>query len=298
MKTIQGSIPAILTPMQDDGALDLPALQRLLDWHVSEGTDGVVIVGTTGESPTVDYDEHCALIETTVKHVAGRIPVIAGTGANSTAEAIQLAQFARTAGADAHLSVVPYYNKPTQEGLYRHFKAIAEAVDLPMLLYNVPGRTVADLTNDTTLRLARVPGIIGVKDATGNIERGSDLLKRAPPGFSVFSGDDATAIALMLLGGKGSISVTANVAPRLMHRMCAAAIAGDLATAREANFRLLGLHRNLFCEANPIPVKWVAQQMGLMGGGIRLPMMPLSPEFHERLRVAMSEAGIVLQPGN
>jgi 4-hydroxy-tetrahydrodipicolinate synthase len=298
MKTIQGSIPALLTPMRDDGSLDLPGLQRLLDWHISEGTDGVVIVGTTGESPTVDFAEHCALIETTVRHVAGRVPVIAGTGANSTREAIELARFARQAGADAHLSVVPYYNKPTQEGLFQHFKAISEAVDLPMILYNVPGRTVADLATETTLRLAQLPGIVGIKDATGNIERGSDLLQRAPAGFSVFSGDDASAIALMLLGGKGSISVTANVAPRLMHQMCAAAIGGDLATARDANFRLLALHRNLFHEANPIPVKWAAQQMGLMGGGIRLPLTQLSPEFHERLRVAMRAAGIVLQSGS
>jgi len=298
MKTIQGSIPAILTPMQDDGALDLPGLRRLLDWHIAEGTDGIVIVGTTGESPTVDYDEHCALIETTVKHVAGRIPVIAGTGGNSTREAIELGQFAKSAGADAHLSVVPYYNKPTQEGLYQHFKAIAEAVDLPLVLYNVPGRTVADLANDTTLRLAQIPGVVGIKDATGNVERGADLLKRAPAGFSVFSGDDATAIALMFMGGKGSISVTANVAPRLMHQMCAAAMAGDIATARDAHFRLLGLHRNLFLEANPIPVKWAAQQMGLIGGGMRLPLTPLSPEFHERVRGALREAGIVLQPGS
>lgn len=295
MKTIQGSIPAIITPMLDDGSLDLPGLQRLLDWHISEGTDGVVIVGTSGESPTVSYAEHCALIEATVKHVAGRIPVIAGTGANSTAEAIELAHFAKAAGADAHLSVVPYYNKPTQEGLFQHFKAIADAVDLPLILYNVPGRTVADLANDTILRLAQVPRIVGIKDATGNIERGSDLLKRAPASFSVYSGDDATAIALMLLGGKGSISVTANVAPALMHRMCAAAVAGDLVTAREANFRLLGLHRNLFLEANPIPVKWAAQQMGLVGAGIRLPMTPLSPEFHERVSIAMREAGIALR---
>jgi 4-hydroxy-tetrahydrodipicolinate synthase len=294
MKTIQGSIPAIITPMQDDGSLDLPGLQRLLDWHISEGTDGVVIVGTSGESPTVNYAEHCALIETTVRHVGGRIPVIAGTGANSTVEAIELAHFAKSAGADAHLSVVPYYNKPTQEGLFRHFKAIAEAVDLPMILYNVPGRTVADLANETTLRLAQVPGIVGIKDATANIERGSDLIKRAPASFSVYSGDDATAIALMLLGGKGSISVTANVAPALMHRMCAAAIAGDLVAARDANFRLLSLHRNLFHEPNPIPVKWAAQQMGLVGGGIRLPLTPLSPEFHERLRLAMREAGLTL----
>ncbi|MBK9021989.1 MAG: 4-hydroxy-tetrahydrodipicolinate synthase [Sulfuritalea sp.] len=294
MKTIQGSIPAILTPMQDDGSLDLPCLKRLLDWHIAEGTDGVVIVGTTGESPTVSYDEHCALIETTVKHVAGRIPVIAGTGANSTAEAIELTRFAKSAGADAHLSVVPYYNKPTQDGLYKHFRSIAEAVDLPLFLYNVPGRTVADLANDTTLRLAQVPGIVGIKDATGNIERGSDLLQRAPAGFSVFSGDDATAIALMLLGGRGSISVTANVAPRLMHQMCAAALAGDVVAARDANFRLLGLHRNLFHEANPIPVKWAAQQMGLMGGGIRLPLTGLSEEFHDRVRSAMRSAGIAV----
>ena len=298
MKTIQGSIPALITPMQDDGSLDLPGLRRLLDWHIAEGSDAVVIVGTTGESPTVNYDEHCSLIETTVRHVAGRIPVIAGTGANSTTEAIELAQFARQAGADAHLSVVPYYNKPTQEGLFRHFKAIAEAVDLPLILYNVPGRTVADMATDTALRLAQVANIIGIKDATGNIERGSDLLQRAPAGFSVFSGDDATAIALMLLGGKGSISVTANVAPALMHKMCAAAIGGDLAAAREMNFRLLGLHRNLFHEANPIPVKWAAQQMGLVGGGIRLPMTSLSPEFHGRLRSAMLDAGIILQPGS
>lgn len=297
MKTIQGSIPAIITPMQDDGALDLPAFERLLDWHIAEGTDAIVAVGTTGESPTVDFAEHCAIIETTIRRVAGRIPVIAGTGGNSTAEAIELARFAKKAGADAHLSVVPYYNKPTQEGLYRHFKSIAEAVDLPMLLYNVPGRTVADLSNETALRLAQVPGIVGIKDATGNVERGADLIKRAPTGFSVYSGDDATAIALMLFGGKGSISVTANVAPRLMHRMCAAAMAGDVATARDLHFRLLGLHRNLFLEANPIPVKWAAQQMGLVGGGIRLPMTPLSPEFHERVRTALGEAGIALPPG-
>ncbi len=297
MKTIQGSIPAIITPMQDDGALDLPAFERLLDWHIAEGTDAIVAVGTTGESPTVDFAEHCAIIETTIRRVAGRIPVIAGTGGNSTAEAIELARFAKKAGADAHLSVVPYYNKPTQEGLYRHFKSIAEAVDLPMLLYNVPGRTVADLSNETALRLAQVPGIVGIKDATGNVERGADLIKRAPTGFSVYSGDDATAIALMLFGGKGSISVTANVAPRLMHRMCAAAMAGDVATARDLHFRLLGLHRNLFLEANPIPVKWAAQQMGLVGGGIRLPMTPLSPEFHERVRNAMREAGISVPEG-
>lgn len=294
MKTVRGSIPAIVTPMHEDGSLDLPGFERLLDWHIAEGTDAVVVVGTTGESPTVDVEEHCALIETAVRRVAGRIPVIAGTGANSTREAIELARFARTAGADAHLSVVPYYNKPTQEGLYLHFRAIAEAVELPLILYNVPGRTVADLGNETILRLAQVPGIVGIKDATGSIERGADLLKRAPAAFDVFSGDDATAIALMLLGGKGSISVTANVAPRLMHQMCAAAIAGDAALARELNQRLLGLHRNLFLEANPIPVKWAVKQMGLIEAGIRLPMTQFSSECHDRLRLAMREAGIAL----
>lgn len=291
---IQGSLPAIVTPMLDDGSLDLPGYRRLLDWHLSEGSDGIVVVGTTGESPTVDVEEHCQLIEVTVQHVAKRIPVIAGTGANSTAEAIELAEFARKAGADAHLSVVPYYNKPTQEGLFQHFKAIAEAVDLPLILYNVPGRTVADMSNDTILRLAAVPRIIGIKDATGSIERGTDLLKRAPAGFDVWGGDDATAMVLTLLGGKGTISVTANVAPRLMHDMYAAALAGDLPKARELNFRLLSLHRNLFVEANPIPVKWAVQQLGLIQGGLRLPMTPLSSEYHDRVRSAMREAGLTV----
>jgi len=291
---IQGSIPAIVTPMHEDGSLDLPRLKSLVDWHIREGSDGIVVVGTTGESPTVNFDEHCQLIETVAEQAAGRVPVIAGTGANSTAEAIELAEFAKKAGACAHLSVVPYYNKPTQEGLYRHFRAIAEAVDLPMILYNVPGRTVADLTNDTALRLAEVPRIVGIKDATGNIERGSDLLKRAPGSFAVLSGDDATALALTLLGGRGVISVTANVAPRLMHQMIMAAMTGDLATARTINFRLLGLHRNLFVEANPIPVKWACVEMGLIEDGLRLPMTPLSPENHERVRTAMREAGIQL----
>ena len=294
MKTIRGSIPAIVTPMRDDGALDLPALRRLLDWHIAEGSDGIVIVGTTGESPTVDFAEHCQLIETTVQHVAGRVPVIAGTGANATREAIELASFAKQAGADAHLSVVPYYNKPTQEGLYQHFKAIAEAVDLPMIVYNVPGRTVADLSNDTALRLAQAPGIVGIKDATGDIERGTDLLKRAPKNFAVYSGDDATAMALMLLGGAGTISVTANVAPRLMHEMCSAALRGELPGARELNFRLLGLHRDLFIEPSPTPTKWALQKMGLIAGGIRLPILPLSAASHERVRIAMQAAGIVI----
>ncbi len=290
---ITGSIVAIVTPMHEDGSLDIPRLRSLIDWHVRQGTDGMVIVGTTGESPTVDWDEHCELIRVAVEHSAGRIPVIAGTGANSTREAIELTEYAKKVGATAGLSVVPYYNKPTQEGLYRHFRAIAEAVDLPMILYNVPGRTVADLANETTLRLAQVPGVIGIKDATGNIERGTDMVKRAPEGFAVYSGDDASALALILLGGHGTISVTANVAPRLMHEMCAAGLAGNASAAREINRRLLGLHRNLFVEANPIPVKWACAQMGLIGPGIRLPLTPLSPEFHDRVRAAMVEVGMV-----
>jgi 4-hydroxy-tetrahydrodipicolinate synthase len=292
MALLQGSLVAIVTPMLDDGALDLDAFRKLIDWHIEQGSDGIVVVGTTGESPTVDFDEHHLLIKTAVDHAARRIPVIAGTGANSTREAIELAAYARQVGADMSLSVVPYYNKPTQEGLYRHFKAIAEAVEIPQILYNVPGRTVADLHNDTTLRLAQVPNIVGIKDATANLERGADLLRRKPGAFLVFSGDDATGLALMLLGGNGVISVTANAAPRLMHQMCAAALAGDVGRARELNNRLLGLHRHLFCEANPIPVKWVVQQMGLIKGGIRLPLTPLSEGFFAQVREAMRQAGI------
>jgi len=292
--SIKGSIPAIITPMQADGSLDISALRRLLDWHIAEGSDGIVVVGTTGESPTVDFAEHCLLIETTVQHVAGRIPVIAGTGANATREAIELAQFAKQAGVDAHLSVVPYYNKPTQEGLFQHFKAIAEAVALPMIVYNVPGRTVADLSNDTALRLAKVPGIIGIKDATGDIERGSDLLRRAPEGFAVYSGDDATALALMLLGAAGTISVTANVAPRLMHAMCQAALAGDLPVARALNFQLLDLHRDLFIEPSPAPTKWALQQMGLIDGTLRLPLLPLTAASCQPVQAALRSAGIVI----
>ena len=292
MGTLQGSLVAIVTPMEEGGDLDFDAFRKLIDWHIREGTDGIVVVGTTGESPTVDFEEHDLLIKTAVEHTAKRIPVIAGTGGNSTREAIELTTYAKQVGADMSLSVVPYYNKPTQEGLYRHFKAIAEAVDIPQILYNVPGRTVADLQNDTTLRLAQVPNIVGIKDATANVERGSDLLRRKPADFLVFSGDDATALALMLLGGDGVISVTANAAPRLMHEMCAAALAGDVARARDINNRLLGLHRHLFCEANPIPVKWAVQQMGLIEGGIRLPLTPLSPGFHDQVRDAMRQAGI------
>jgi 4-hydroxy-tetrahydrodipicolinate synthase len=278
--------------MQEDGALDLDTFRKLIDWHVSEGTDGIVVVGTTGESPTVDFDEHCALIRIAVEHAAKRIPIIAGTGANSTREAIELSAYAKQAGADMSLSVVPYYNKPTQEGLYRHFKAIAEAVDIPQILYNVPGRTVADMQNDTVLRLAQIPGIVGIKDATASLERGSDLLRRKPEQFLVFSGDDAAGLALMLMGGHGVISVTANAAPRLMHEMCAAALAGNIGRAREINNRLLGLHRHLFCEANPIPVKWAMQQMGLIKSGIRLPLTPLSASCHDMVRDAMRQAGI------
>jgi 4-hydroxy-tetrahydrodipicolinate synthase len=290
---ITGSIVAIVTPMHEDGSLDLNSLHNLIDLHVREGTDGIVVVGTTGESPTVDVAEHCELIRVTVNHAAGRIPVIAGTGANSTDEAIELTEYAKRAGADMALSVVPYYNKPTQEGLYRHFKAIAEAVELPVLLYNVPGRTVADMSNDTILRLAQVPGIVGVKDATGNLDRASDLIARRPEGFALYSGDDMTCVASILLGFHGNISVTANVAPRLMHEMCVAAIAGDVARAREIHFRLLGLHRDLFCEANPIPVKWAVQQLGLMPGGIRLPLTPLSEANHARVLAAMRHAGLL-----
>lgn len=290
---ITGSIVAIVTPMLEDGSLDFNALRKLVDFHVQEGTDAIVIVGTTGESPTVNVDEHCELIKATVAHAAGRIPVIAGTGANSTAEAIELTHFAKQAGADMALSVVPYYNKPTQEGLYRHFKAIAEAVELPILLYNVPGRTVADMSNDTILRLAEVPGIVGVKDATGNMDRAFDLIARAPEGFALYSGDDLTCVLSIMMGFHGNISVTANVAPKLMHQMCVAAAAGHVAEAKALQFKLLGLHRDLFCEANPIPVKWAVEQMGLMGGGIRLPLTMLSEANHARVLAAMRQAGVL-----
>lgn len=289
---ITGSLVAIVTPMHEDGRLDFERLRSLVDWHVEQGTDGIVIVGTSGESPTVGMDEHCELIRVAVEHAAGRIPVIAGTGANSTTEAVELAQFAEKVGAVAHLSVVPYYNKPTQEGLYRHFRSIAEKVALPMVLYNVPGRTVADMANDTTLRLAEIPNIIGIKDATGSIDRACDLVERAPAGFALYTGDDMTTAAFMLLGGHGAISVTANVAPRLMHEMCVAGLAGDAVLTRDINRKLLWLHRNLFCEANPIPVKWAVQQMGLIEGGIRLPLTPLSEAFHERVRESLRRAGI------
>lgn len=293
MTQITGSIVAIVTPMHEDGSLDFPALRALVDWHVAEGTDGIVIVGTTGESPTISVEEHCELIRVAVEQAGKRIPIIAGTGGNSTKEAIELTAFAKKVGADASLQVVPYYNKPTQEGMYRHFRTIAEAVELPVLLYNVPGRTVADMNNETILRLAQVPGIVGVKEATGNIDRAAQLIKDAPEGFAIYSGDDPTAVALILLGGHGNISVTANVAPRKMHEMCVAALKGDVVTARRLHMELIGLNKAMFIEANPIPVKWALQQMGRMEGGIRLPLTPLSEANHDYVRKALAAAGLL-----
>ncbi|SFM02939.1 4-hydroxy-tetrahydrodipicolinate synthase [Rugamonas rubra] len=290
---IKGSIVAIVTPMHADGSLDYPGLQKLVDWHIAEGTDSIVIVGTTGESATVSVEEHCALIKATVGYAKGRIPIIAGTGGNSTEEAIKLTRYAKEAGADAALSVVPYYNRPTQEGMYQHFKAIAEAVDLPIILYNVPGRTVADMSNETVLRLAAVPGIVGIKDATGNIGRGYDLLRLVPKSFAVYSGDDPSALALMLAGGQGNISVTANVAPRAMHEMCKAAMAGDIANAVEINNKVFPLHQKLFIEPNPVPVKWALAEMGMMPAGLRLPLVPLAAECHDAVRAALREAGVM-----
>ncbi|NEX59915.1 4-hydroxy-tetrahydrodipicolinate synthase [Noviherbaspirillum galbum] len=290
---IQGSIVAIVTPMHPDGSLDLPGLRKLIDWHIAEGTDGIVIVGTTGESPTVSVEEHCELIRLAVEHTAKRIPVIAGTGGNSTAEAIELTRYAKEVGADASLLVVPYYNRPTQEGMYQHFRKIVESVDLPAILYNVPGRTVADMSNETILRLAEVPGVIGVKDATGNIGRGTELLRLAPKSFSVYSGDDPTAMALMFCGARGNISVTANVAPRGMHELCMAAMNGKVAEAVAINNKLLPLHAKLFVEPNPVPVKWAMAEMGLMPAGIRLPLVPLADSLHDTVRAALRESGVL-----
>jgi len=290
---IKGSIVAIVTPMHADGSLDFEGLNKLIDWHIAEGTNSIVIAGTTGESATVSVEEHCALIKATVAHAKGRIPIIAGAGANSTAEAIKLTRFAKEAGADATLQVVPYYNRPTQEGMYQHFKAIAEAVDIPVILYNVPGRTVADMSNDTILRLAKIPNIVGVKDATGNIARGFDLLRLAPNDFAVYSGDDPTAMALMLAGGAGNISVTANVMPKAMAEMCAAAIAGDVAKAVPLNNLMFPLHQKLFIEPNPVPVNWALAEMGKMPAGIRLPLVPLADDCHAAVRAALVEAGVL-----
>ncbi|MFA5371031.1 MAG: 4-hydroxy-tetrahydrodipicolinate synthase [Sideroxydans sp.] len=290
---ITGSIVAIVTPMHEDGSLDLDAFRALIDFHISAGTDAIVVVGTTGESPTVNVEEHELLIAEAVKHTNRRVPIIAGTGANSTREAIELAIFSKKAGADASLTVVPYYNKPTQEGLYQHFKAIAEAVEMPHILYNVPGRTGCDLLNDTVLRLAEIPNIVGIKDATGGIERGSELLQRAPKDFAIYSGDDASTLALLLLGAHGTISVTANVAPKLMHEMCVAALHGEVARAREINYQLLGLHRKLFVEANPIPVKWAVARMGKMKNVLRLPLTPLTSAMQPQVEAAMRQAGVI-----
>ena len=291
MKPITGSLVALVTPMLADGSVDFAALRRLVDWHVAEGTSCIVAVGTTGESPTVNVEEHCEVIRVAVDHAKGRIPIMAGAGANSTAEALELTRFAKKVGASCTLQVVPYYNKPTQEGLYRHFRTIAEGVDLPVVLYNVPGRTVADLGHETTLRLAQVPGIVGIKDATGNLDRAAWLIKQAPKGFSIYSGDDPTAIALMLLGGHGNVSVTANVAPRAMADLCAAALEGDARRATAIHMKLLALHKQLFVEANPIPVKWAVARMGLAGPEMRLPLVPLSEVHHAPLEAAMREAG-------
>jgi len=290
---LSGSLVAIVTPMHADGALDLPRLKSLIDWHVHEGTDGIVIVGTTGESPTVNVEEHCTLIKSAVEFAAGRVPVVAGTGGNSTNEAIELTRYAKSVGVQYSLSVVPYYNKPMQEGLYRHYRAIAEAVDLPMLLYNVPSRTIADLSNDTTLRLSAVPNIVGIKEATSNVDRVTDLLARKPKDFVVLSGDDSTALPYMMLGARGVISVTANIAPRKMHELCVAALAGDVKRAMQIQFELMPLHRNLFVEPNPIPLKWAMARLGLCGGALRLPLTELGEASRPAVEGALRATGLL-----
>jgi 4-hydroxy-tetrahydrodipicolinate synthase len=297
MKTITGSIVALATPLHEDGSVDYPTLRKLVDWHIAEGTDCIGVVGTTGESPTVNVEEHCEIIRVSVeqakKHGDKAVPIMAGCGANSTSEAIELARFAKKTGADCQLQVVPYYNKPTQEGQYRHFKAIAEAVELPMVLYNVPGRTVTDMLHATVLRLAQVPGIVGIKEATGNIERAQWLIKETPAEFAVYSGDDATAVALMLCGGQGNVSVTANLAPRLMHELCVAAVAGDTRRAMQIQFQLMPLHKHLFVEANPIPLKWAMARMKLCGGTLRLPMTPLETANEATVENALRVCGLI-----
>lgn len=291
--TLTGSIVALVTPMLADGSVDYPALRKLIDWHIAEGTDCIGVVGTTGESPTVSVQEHCEIIRVSVEQAAKRVPIMAGCGSNCTAEAIELTKFAKKVGADYQLQVVPYYNKPTQEGQYQHFKAIAEAVDLPMVLYNVPGRTVADMSLETVLRLAQLPGIVGIKEATGNIDRAQWLIRETPEHFAIYSGDDPTAVALMLCGGQGNISVTANVAPRLMHELCSAAIAGDVKKAMAIQFKLMPLHKNLFVEANPIPVKWAVARMNLCGGTMRLPLTELTPANVPVVEAAMRDVGLL-----
>ncbi|MBE0589602.1 MAG: 4-hydroxy-tetrahydrodipicolinate synthase [Betaproteobacteria bacterium HGW-Betaproteobacteria-9] len=294
MKPITGSIVALVTPMNTDGSVDYPALRKLIDWHIAEGTDCIGVVGTTGESPTVTVEEHCEIIRVSVEQAAKRVPIMAGCGANSTAEAIELAKFARSVGADCQLQVVPYYNKPTQEGQYQHFKAIAEATgDLPIVLYNVPGRSVADMSVETALRLAQVKGIVGIKEATGNIERAQWLIREAPEGFAIYSGDDPTAVALMLCGGQGNISVTANIAPRLMHELCVAAIAGDTRKAMDIQLRLMPVHKNLFVEANPIPLKWAMARMGLCSETMRLPLTPMSRALEPLVEGALKDSGLI-----
>jgi 4-hydroxy-tetrahydrodipicolinate synthase len=294
MTPITGSIVALATPMRDDGSVDYDGLRKLIDWHIEQGTDCIGVVGTTGESPTVDVEEHHEIIRVSVQHAKGRVPIMAGTGANSTTEAIAMAKYARSVGADCQLQVVPYYNKPTQEGIYQHFKAIAEAVpDLPMVLYNVPGRTVADMQHDTVLRLAQVPGIVGIKEATGNIERAQWLIRDVPKGFAVYSGDDPTAVALMLCGGQGNVSVTANIAPKQMAQLCKAAIAGDARGAMEIQRKLMPVHKWLFVEANPIPLKWAMARMGLCGPRLRLPMTPLAAQHHAGVEAALRSAGLI-----
>jgi len=293
MKPIVGSIVALITPMHEDGSVDYDALRRLIDWHIDEGTDCIGVVGTTGESPTVSVEEHCEIIRVAVEQARSRVPIMAGTGGNSTREAIELSRYAKKVGADCTLSVVPYYNKPSQEGIYAHFKAIAEAVDVPMVLYNVPGRTVADMQPETTLRLAQVPGVIGIKEATGNIERACTLIKNAPKGFSIYSGDDPTAVALMLLGGHGNVSVTANVAPRAMHELCKAAIAGQAKEAAQIHLKLLPLHKNLFVESSPTPTKWALSRLGRCGATVRLPILPLTPAGQTAVEQALRESGLL-----
>ena len=293
MNPITGSIVALVTPMFEDGSIDHAALRGLIDWHIAEGTDCIGVVGTTGESPTVSMEENCEIIRVAVEHASGRVPIMAGTGANSTAEAIELTRFAKQVGADCHLSVVPYYNRPSQEGIYQHFKAIAAAVDLPMVLYNVPGRTVADMLPETALRLAQLPGVVGIKEASGNIERACQLIKHAPKGFAVYSGDDGTAVALMLLGGQGNVSVTANIAPRLMHELCMAALEGDARRAAALHLRLLPLHKQLFCEPSPAPTKWALAKMGRCGPHVRLPIVPLTESGQALVGQALHDAGML-----
>lgn len=293
MRPITGSIVALVTPMHSDGSVDYDGLKSLIDWHIAEGTNCIGVVGTTGESPTVSMEENCAVIRAAVEHVDGRVPVLAGTGANATAEAIQLAKYAKQVGADAHLSVVPYYNKPTQDGIHAHYRAIAEAVELPLMLYNVPGRTVIDMQADTMLRCAELPNVFGIKEASGNIERAAYLIKHAPAGYGIYSGDDGTAVAMMLMGGAGTVSVTANVAPKLFSQMCAAALRGDLATATALHFQLLPLHQNLFCESSPAPTKWALHRLGRCNNALRLPLLPLTAAGQAKVEAALRDAQLL-----